>query len=124
MWKVRGRVRLGVSLLCATGCHGDCTLIGCYSGLAIRFATPPTAPFHVEAASPDSGPRSYDCSNNTGCRAEPNITGYVPQTVTLTVTYQGRSTTTTVRPLYQESAPNGKGCSPTCRQATVTLPLP
>jgi hypothetical protein len=113
-----------VLALSATACGMDCTLIGCDSGLALRFPTPPTAPFHVEATSPDSGPRSYDCSNNTGCLFGTNIPDYLPETVTLVVTYQGRTSTTIVRPAYEVSRPNGKGCGPLCRQATITLPLP
>ena len=84
--------RIALCLFTATACSVNCTLIGCYSGLTIQFTTPPTAPLHIEATSPDAGPRSFDCASNSGCIGMPLASGYLPETVTLTVTYQGRTT--------------------------------
>ena len=118
-------IRIGALALCGMACGVDCTLIGCDSGLKIQFASAPSAPFRIDASSADAGTRSYSCGNNTGC-ITPSLTisDYVPENVTLIVTYEGRTTTTTVRPSYTESTPNGKGCGPTCPVATIALPLP
>jgi hypothetical protein len=115
----------GLFALLATGCGATCTLIGCDNALTIHFASTPTAPFHIEATSPDAGARTIDCTSSNGCPAKMTQVDYVPEsvTLTLTVTYEGRSTTTTVRPSYVESTPNGKGCGK-CVSATVTLSLP
>jgi hypothetical protein len=123
-YRMLQHARIGLGLVFATACSTDCTLIGCDSGLVLRFATPLAGSFHVEATSPDAGSRSYDCATSPGCLDGAFIVGYFPKTVTLTVTYQGRTATTTVSPTYQESRPNGSGCDPLCRQGIVTLPLP
>ncbi|MDB4888985.1 MAG: hypothetical protein JWL61_840 [Gemmatimonadetes bacterium] len=117
-------VCIGVLALGGVACGATCTLIGCDSGLTIQFATVPTAPIHIDATSADGGNRTYDCEKNTGCGIPTILKDYVPQNVTLTVTYQGRTTTTTVRPSYNESTPNGSGCGPACRSATIPLSLP
>jgi hypothetical protein len=117
-------VRIGLFALSAVACGHDCTLIGCVNGLTIQFASTPTAPYHIEATSPDAGLRSIDCATSNGCLGKLTQTDYVPGTVTLTMTYQGRTTTTTVQPSYAESQPNGRGCGSKCVSATVTLPLP
>ena len=103
----------------------DCTVIGCQSGLSIQFSSPPTAPYHVEATSPDAGARSFDCTLTTGCTPPPlQMVDYTPETVTLIVTYAGHTSATTLKPTYQVSNPNGRSCAPTCHVGTVTLPLP
>jgi hypothetical protein len=114
------------ALALATGaCGMDCTTIGCNDALTLRFATPILGPLHVDAFSSDGEHRTYDCTNAAGCPdSEVALARYLPTTVTLTLTYQGRTSTSTVKPSYTESSPNGPSCGPTCRQGTVTVALP
>lgn len=114
---------LGLSVLAA--CSGAfCTLIGCESGLTIAFTTAPTSPFHIDATVNGMGSFVYDCPEVTRCNTSPTLTGFVPDRAVITVTYQGRSASTEVHPVYHTFFPNGKDCGGGCTQATVSLPLP
>ena len=107
-------------------CSGQvCTLIGCMSGLTLEFPVAPSAPFRVEVqSSPNIGTRSYECAVGSRCHVEQNFDGFFPETATITVTYEGRSQTTVVRPTYTESFPNGTDCGPACQSAILSVPLP
>jgi len=113
---------LGIAIL--AGCNGDCTLLGCTSGLTIAFATPPTSAFHISATVDGAGSFDYDCADISRCNTSPTLAGFTPGRATITVTYQGRSASTQVNPVYQTVYPNGKDCGGGCTEATVSLALP
>jgi hypothetical protein len=103
----------------------SCTLIGCISGLFVKFSAPPTGAYHVEVSSAESPtPRTYDCANAAQCLPVVQFQNYQPATAVVTVTYAGRTTQTEVTPVYETQYPNGKACGGACTSATVTVPLP
>ena len=109
----------------ATACGVDCTLVGCTSGLILELTATPTSAYHVEVqSSPAIGTRSYDCPTGVRCHIEETFDGFLPETATIIVSYQGRTQTTVVRPAYAQSSPNGKRCGPTCVSARVMVDLP
>src|SRR5262249_27905176 len=113
---------LGIALL--AGCNGDCTLLGCTSGLIVAFATAPTSAFHISATVDGAGSFDYDCADVSRCNTSPTLAGFTPARATITVTYQGRSASTQVNPAYRTVYPNRKDCGGGCSQATVSLALP
>ena len=66
----------------------------------------------------------FDCPDVTRCGRQVLLADYLPEVATITVTTAGRSRSYEVRPEYRVSYPNGRSCSPECRQATVRLQLP
>jgi len=114
-----------LALVVLAGCGETfCTLLGCTSGLTIAFSKTPTSPFHIEATVDGTGSYSYDCADATRCNTMPTLSGFTPGHAVITVSYQGRTASTEVTPVYHETFPNGKDCGGACTQATVALPLP
>jgi hypothetical protein len=115
-----------LALAALGGCLSyECTLIGCSDSLAVTFTTVPTAPFHLDVRSAAGGSLFvYDCPDITQCNPSPVLHGALPESAVFTVTYQGRTTSTTARPEYTQSNPNGRGCGPTCTEGRVSLALP
>ena len=112
---------LGVVAGCGeTFCH----LLWCTSGLTIAFSKTPTSPFHIEATVDGTGSYCYDCPDVTRCNTMPTLSGFTPGHALITVSYQGRSASTEVTPVYHETYPNGKDCGGAHTQATVSVPLP
>lgn len=108
-----------------SGCSYNCTLLPCLGGLRVNFSTMPIAPFHVDArASTGGAVISYDCPDVARCNPSPFFSDFVPESAVLAITYQGRTSSTTVRPSYDRSYPNGTGCGGGCEIGTVTVPLP
>ena len=107
-------------------CAGvGCTLIGCASGLNVRFATTPSGAYHVEVMSQElASPRVFDCANAGGVCPPITFDGYRPTVATITVTYAGRTGRTEVHPSYEDQYPNGSQCGAACNSATVIVPLP
>jgi hypothetical protein len=103
-----------------------CTLIACVSGLTVTFSRVPTAPYHIEARTADGGGGMfvYDCPDISRCSPSPLLEGYLPGSAVFTVTYQGRTASTTVSPDYTQVTPNGRDCGPSCTQGKVALTLP
>jgi hypothetical protein len=114
-----------LTMLAACGPGADCTLIGCDDSLTVKFTKPPVAPFRIEArGSPEEAPRVYECTDIATCIKAPILERFGPSVVTLTITYQGRSTARQVQPQYTGLYPNGKHCGAACRLGTVTVSLP
>jgi hypothetical protein len=126
----RSAMRLRSILFSATaallaGCtpFGACTLIGCEDGLSVQFDRAPAGAFRIEANAPDD-PAQYaiDCADAATCMMM--FPGLVAEQVTIRVITQQGTHTQEFQPRYDEVHPNGRGCGPACRQATVTVQLP
>lgn len=115
-----------VGLLAVSACGGAayCTLIGCDSQLTVAFATAPTSPWRVDVVAQNGATASFDCPDLSRCGPSASFRDFLPAHATVTVSYGGRTRSTTVTPSYSQVQPNGEGCGPTCTQATVTVPLP
>ena len=112
----------------AAGCDfvRSCTLIGCMNGLIVQLSTQPTSPpYRVEITGSGFGAvHVYECTHPTNCSSMAIFEDYFPDVATVKVITTAGTTTTHVTPVYKESQPNGRGCGPTCRQASVTVPFP
>lgn len=102
---------------------GSCTLIGCDDGLSVRFNRPPAGAFRIEAVVPDDpSVQAIDCADAATCF--PMFPGLVAEQVTLRLITAEGTLTQQFQPRYEDVYPNGRGCGPACRQATVTIQLP
>lgn len=101
----------------------SCTLIGCENGLMVRFDRTPAGPFRIEAiVANEAQARVIDCADAANCHLL--FRDLVAEQVTVRVTAQGATSTQSFQPRYENLYPNGRKCGPSCRQATVTYPLP
>jgi hypothetical protein len=115
-----------------------CTLIGCYDSLTLEFSHPLSENYTLQLTSSIGETTSITCTTssaegqisptaNLSAMCQPNsiiISNYTPQKVTITITWNGGSYTSTATPTYQSVQPNGPNCPPTCSQATWQLDLP
>lgn len=112
----------GCSSASVPGEETMCTLIGCSSGLTVAIDGPAIGPFTVEA-SDGSVMETFVCP--TGARCErATFDDFMPETVTVRIIGGADTATTSAEPTYTTLQPNGPGCPPTCRQATVRARLP
>ena len=125
------RVRLApLFALLPTGCStvtGNCTLIGCTSGVRVHFAALPTEPFRVEVTTDGSDVAYvFDCTaDRSRCRQEIFFPGLTEPRLTVTVRVGSVSRQTEVaKVVYQHSRPNGPNCGPECQTADVTALVP
>lgn len=113
----------------STGCSANaatdervCTLIGCSSGLNIAIEGAADGPFRIEATD-GSTMQEFDCPAGARCERV-TFDDFLPESVTVRVIAAGDTAITTSRPTYTTLQPNGPGCPPSCRQATVTARKP
>ena len=114
-----------------------CTLIGCSDSLTLQFSHPLIFPYALQLTASSGETTSVNCTA-TGfgetpaggqvsalCQADSlTIDQFTPPKLTILVTWQGGSYTTTASPTYQSVQPNGPNCPPTCQQASWQLNLP
>ena len=113
-----------LSLGCRDIVARDCNAMGCFNGLRVSFATQPTVAFTVEVSNGTGGATyTFECPNPTQCSGA-LFPDYLPERVFITVTTARGSQRTEATPEYQVQRPNGPFCSPSCRNAQVTVPLP
>ena len=105
-----------------------CTLIGCNSGLTVHLNAKPAGTYKVEvfALSPNQQPvYVYECSNAASCQQDIFFASLIADHPFVRVTTStGTKTTEVVTVNYVTSRPNGPGCDPECRQATVNVDIP
>jgi hypothetical protein len=130
------RIALAVSLLlCVAACgvvgpreDKGCTLIGCNSGLTVHLNAKPAGTFKVEvfAQSPNQQPvYVYECSNAASCPQDIFYSGLIVSHAYVRVTTSTGTKTVEIPAVnYVTSRPNGPGCDPECRQATVNVDIP
>lgn len=103
-----------------------CTLIGCTDGISVRVAELPQSVYTVELLLPDGEVLSMECLRSAAgvCASEVFFDGITPPELAVRLTTASGTRTETFRPTYVSHQPNGPGCSPICRQATITMALP
>ncbi|MEQ1691778.1 MAG: hypothetical protein ABMA00_10850 [Gemmatimonas sp.] len=122
-------------LLAAAGCGvfgptegKTCTLIGCNSGLTVHLNAKPTGTYKVEvfAQSPSLQPvYAYECSNASTCQQDIFFPGLIVSHPYVRITTSsGTKIVEIITVNYVTSRPNGPGCDPECRQATVNVDIP
>ena len=125
----------GLGLFTATACgvNGprdgkECTLIGCNSGLTVHLNAKPTGTYKVEvfALSPNQQPvYVYECSVASSCQQDIFFSGLIVSHPFVRITTSiGTKTVEIPSVNYVTSRPNGPGCDPECRQATVNVDIP
>jgi hypothetical protein len=109
------------------GCNGFdglCTLVDCDSGLLVQLAQTPTGPYRIEVWLPgDDSTQVFECANPATC-GNAFFADFTPKSVVIRVITDAGVRQETAQPTYSVSQPNGPHCEPTCRNATVTVPLP
>jgi hypothetical protein len=114
---------LAAATLAACNPVVTCTLIGCSSGLVVRFDREPPRPFRLEATVPnDPTPRVIECS--AAVCPPPVFEELIAEQVTIRLTTPAGTRVQEFRPRYQDQYPNGRECGSACKQAVVTIAVP
>jgi hypothetical protein len=105
-----------------------CNLVGCYDGLLVDFADRPAGPYRIElfvGGVPQVAPPEATCTEAKGCYSGIVFRTQATDNLVLRVTTDvGVRETVFPHLTYTTASPNGKGCGPTCRSATVTVKAP
>lgn len=113
-----------LSLACSSSTNEQaCTLIGCSDGLVVRVAGLTEGTATIELKSVGRPPIVLTCDGPAHCAAGVQFENETPAQATITVTSGDRVQAMEAEPVYVKSRPNGPGCEPECRQATVTVTL-
>lgn len=126
----RLRARLTAACVAAAACSGlgpdgDCTLIGCSSGLEVQLPSVPAGPYRVEAFVREGGSRYVlECPGAAECGGRAFFADFTPEAVQVRGTTPAGLVTQSFRPSYTAHRPNGADCPPVCRTATVQMPVP
>jgi hypothetical protein len=100
-----------------------CTNIGCESGLTVSLTSQPAVPYRVEAYTSGDGPRFVTACPGTGA-CQIFYRDFYPSHVFIDVVVGSGTATHERNVTFTASRPNGPGCDPECRQATVTVSPP
>lgn len=98
-----------------------CTEIGCSDGLAVEVVSSLAQSISVTVKAGAQELHTFRCDPGQPCRAF--IDNQTPAEVTIEVQTAQGAVSKTYRPEYQINRPNGPGCPPECKQATVTVTL-
>jgi hypothetical protein len=103
-------------------CQMTCTLVGCESGLTVRFTGNVPVGARVTVSSPGQQPATADCPPNLPC---PGV--FFPRVTWTRVSITIQTSTTTISKdltlTYHDFKPNGSGCGPTCSVSEVEIAL-
>lgn len=117
---------LSLLLGCSTA-DKACTLIGCNDGLSVTFKGSPPENFTLRLKADGQADINVTCpGGSTQFTCLPDrvmINNYTPTQVDVTYTAGDKTLTRSFTPSYTSSEPNGPGCGPVCRQASVELDL-
>lgn len=113
-----------VGCVALLGCAGNqepraCTLIGCNDGLNVTVVSTLQQNLTVTVKSGAETLHTFTCTSGQQCMAF--IENKTPANVTVQVGWVGGTVSRDFAPEYKVSRPNGPGCDPECRQATVTV---
>ncbi len=134
---------LGVVPLMGCGCTRACTLVGCWAGLIVELEPEISSTYDVEL-SIDGATSSFTCAMDQEVWQVADVTGAVPffepwctgagfslldgyqsppRAVRVTVVAQDGNWTgsNSEEPEFKKDQPNGPGCPPVCRAATLTI---
>lgn len=100
-----------------------CTEIGCSDGLRVTLRQAPGVELQVVASTGAGDERTGTCVVEPDGSCEVRFYDFVPEEVTIAVFGGDQPVSVTLQPAYGELQPNGPGCPPICRQATVELNL-
>jgi hypothetical protein len=103
---------------------GSCTLIGCSSGIRLTFDSTPPAGTIVELEATSGFPWRVECGVDWNCEFDLRFDDFMPDHVTVRVVTPTGEVSQFLSPDYRDHQPNGRGCGPTCRIATIELALP
>jgi len=121
------RVSLSVVALVSVQACG-CNLVGCADGLLVQLPTQLNAPYRVEllvAGELQPAPAEATCSEGAPCYRDIMFRAYPTERVVVRVTTPlGTRDTAIPQIRYSTSRPNGRGCEPTCRNASVRADIP
>lgn len=105
------------------GCAGQeprvCTLIGCNGGLNVTVVSTVQQNLTVTVKSGAETLHTFTCMAGQQCMAF--IDNRTPANVTVQVGTVSGTVSKDFAPVYTVSRPNGPGCDPECKQATVTV---
>ena len=96
-----------------------CTLIGCNDGLNVTVTSALQQDFSVTVKSGAQTLHTFTCRPGQPCVAF--LDNQTPANVTVQITTNAGTISRDYTPEYRVSRPNGPGCEPECRQATVTV---
>ena len=96
-----------------------CTLIGCNDGLNVTVNSALQQNISVTVKSGAQTLHTFTCSPGQPCVAF--LDNQTPSNITVQVTTSAGTISRDYTPEYKVSRPNGPGCDPECRQATVTV---
>ena len=118
------KVRFALLLaLTGAGSCGECTLIGCESGLGVNFGEgvlPPGG--EVTAISSSGQERTFTCPQAGRCNGA-MFRDFTPTQVQVIVRYGETVQTQSFSPSYRTTRPNGGNCDPECTYAEVAMTL-
>jgi len=110
----------------ALGCEGQliCTLIGCMNGVAVTLASPPPAPYRVEAVTPSGARYSWTCDRSDRCGGRAFFPDFRPNDLRIEILAGSDTARHDFLPpiRYEETYPNGKDCGGPCYVARLTVP--
>jgi hypothetical protein len=115
---------VGFVAVVSLGCNvypRACTEIGCNDGLSVEITGTIAGRTTIEVAAAGQTTRTFECNPGQACRGF--LDNYMPAQATITVRMPDRTVERSVSPQYVESRPNGEGCPPVCRQATVQVAI-
>jgi hypothetical protein len=98
-----------------------CTLIGCNDGLNVTVTSALQQDYSVTVKSGTETLRTFTCQAGQPCFTF--IDNQTPASVTVQIATNAGTVSRSYTPQYTTSRPNGPGCDPECRQATVTVNL-
>jgi hypothetical protein len=115
-----------------------CTLIACRDSLELDFSQEPPTTYTVVVTSDSGETRSASCTlgessaqssdslpNTTTCQpGKVTFYNFVPSPVTVEITWQGGSFSTSGRPNFHVFQPNGPSCPPECQAGTFQVNIP
>jgi hypothetical protein len=101
-----------------------CTLIGCSDGLVVRVEGAPEGMTTIELKRPFRSPVVLTCTGPDHCAGGIQFADQTPAHAIITITSGDRVKSVELDLAYTKSRPNGPGCEPECRQASVTVVLP
>ena len=96
-----------------------CTLIGCNDGLNVTVNSALQQNISVTVKSGAQTLHTFTCSPGQPCVSF--LDNQTPSNITVQVTTSAGTISRDYTPEYKVSRPNGPGCDPECRQATVTV---
>lgn len=122
----RPLILAGSLLLAAcSGISTVCTLVGCNEGLALQLDRPvQSGSYTVELLVPGASPQLRECPTDTACGGSFFFEGVSAETVTVRFVSSTVTHEQTVRPTYERTYPNGRGCDDGCLYGTATVRVP